>query len=134
MCRTHSTSYALSQYVLYALSQYVLYALRQLCTALDSYALSQYVLYALSQYVLYALSQYVLYALSPQNLHIKESLSVQNSDKSKGNNVTGPSVVNMVEHNNSIRYNNNKGKRKHQNTKTDLNKKSILTCWECEKL
>ncbi|GJZ32666.1 zinc finger, CCHC-type containing protein, partial [Tanacetum coccineum] len=38
-----------------------------------------------------------------QNLHIKESLSVQDSDKSKGNNVTGPSVVNMVEHNNSIR-------------------------------
>ncbi|GJY02505.1 hypothetical protein Tco_0360657 [Tanacetum coccineum] len=34
-------------------------------------------------------------------LHIKESLKVQDSDKPKGNNVAGTSVVNMVEHNNS---------------------------------
>ncbi|GKD90537.1 zinc finger, CCHC-type containing protein, partial [Tanacetum coccineum] len=33
-------------------------------------------------------------------------------------------VVNMVEHNNSFKYNDNKGKRKHQDTKVDLNKKS----------
>ncbi|GJS66929.1 zinc finger, CCHC-type containing protein [Tanacetum coccineum] len=35
------------------------------------------------------------------HLRIKESLRVQDSDKPKGNNVDGPSVVNMVEHNNS---------------------------------
>ncbi|GJY61613.1 zinc finger, CCHC-type containing protein [Tanacetum coccineum] len=34
---------------------------------------------------------------------IKESLRVQDSDKSKGNNVVGHSIVNMVEHNNSSR-------------------------------
>ncbi|GJZ90763.1 zinc finger, CCHC-type containing protein [Tanacetum coccineum] len=46
-------------------------------------------------------------------------------NKTKGNNVVGPSVVNMVEHNNSSRYNDNKGKRKHHdNTKVDPNKKS----------
>ncbi|GKC57680.1 hypothetical protein Tco_1085278, partial [Tanacetum coccineum] len=39
----------------------------------------------------------------------------------------------MVEHNNSIRYNDNKGKRKHQDTKTDPNKKSKVTCWKCGK-
>ncbi|GJT89539.1 zinc finger, CCHC-type containing protein [Tanacetum coccineum] len=38
------------------------------------------------------------------NLHIKESFRVQDCDKTKGNNVAGPSVVNMVEHNNSSRY------------------------------
>ncbi|GKC12006.1 hypothetical protein Tco_1008788 [Tanacetum coccineum] len=37
------------------------------------------------------------------HLHIEESLRVQDSDKPKGNNVVGPSVVNMVEHNNSSR-------------------------------
>nr|GEX00448.1 hypothetical protein [Tanacetum cinerariifolium] len=36
-------------------------------------------------------------------LCIKKSLRVQDSDKLKGNNVVGPSVVNMVEHNNSSR-------------------------------
>ncbi|GJX24329.1 hypothetical protein Tco_0228774 [Tanacetum coccineum] len=34
---------------------------------------------------------------------IEESLRVQDSDKPKGKNVAGPSVVNMVEHNNSFR-------------------------------
>nr|GEV08606.1 zinc finger, CCHC-type [Tanacetum cinerariifolium] len=62
------------------------------------------------------------------HLRIKESLKVQDSDKPKGKNVTGPLVVNVVEHNNSIRYNDNKGKRKHQDTKTDPNKKSKVTC------
>ncbi|GKG20100.1 hypothetical protein Tco_0379901, partial [Tanacetum coccineum] len=42
------------------------------------------------------------------HLCIEESLRVQDSDKPKGNNVAGPSVVNMVEHNNSSRYNDNK--------------------------
>ncbi|GKD47739.1 zinc finger, CCHC-type containing protein [Tanacetum coccineum] len=37
------------------------------------------------------------------HLHIKESLGVQDSDKPKGNNVAGPSVVNMVDHNNFSR-------------------------------
>ncbi|GKC38236.1 reverse transcriptase domain-containing protein [Tanacetum coccineum] len=52
---THSSSYALSQYVLYELSQYVLYALRQLCTQSVCALRTQPV--ALSQYVLYALKQ-----------------------------------------------------------------------------
>ncbi|GKE45048.1 hypothetical protein Tco_1472332 [Tanacetum coccineum] len=64
------------------------------------------------------------------HLRIEESLRVQDSDKPKGNNVVGPSVVNMVEHNNSSRYNDNKGKRKHHdNTKADPNKKAKPTCW-----
>ncbi|GKC47244.1 zinc finger, CCHC-type containing protein [Tanacetum coccineum] len=59
------------------------------------------------------------------HLRIEESLRMQDSDKPKGNNVVGPSVVNIVEHNNSSRYNENKGKRKHHdNTKADPNKKS----------
>nr|GEW49035.1 zinc finger, CCHC-type [Tanacetum cinerariifolium]GEX02777.1 zinc finger, CCHC-type [Tanacetum cinerariifolium] len=37
------------------------------------------------------------------HLRIEESLKMQDSDKLKGNNVVGPSVVNMVEHNNSSR-------------------------------
>nr|GFB91250.1 zinc finger, CCHC-type [Tanacetum cinerariifolium] len=37
-----------------------------------------------------------------RHLRIEESLKVQDSDKPEGNNVDGPSVVNMVEHNNSI--------------------------------
>ncbi|GJT78629.1 hypothetical protein Tco_1045354 [Tanacetum coccineum] len=66
-------------------------------------------------------------------LCIKESLKVQDSDKPKGNNVTGPSVVNMVEHNNSFRYSDNRGKRKHKNTKAGPNKRSKVTCWKCGK-
>ncbi|GJT87806.1 zinc finger, CCHC-type containing protein [Tanacetum coccineum] len=42
-------------------------------------------------------------------------------------------VVNMVEHNNSSRYNDNMGKRKHHNTKADPNKKPKVTCWKCGK-
>ncbi|GJT96304.1 hypothetical protein Tco_1091822 [Tanacetum coccineum] len=37
------------------------------------------------------------------HLRIKESLRVHNSDKPKANNVVGPSIVKIVEHNNSIR-------------------------------
>ncbi|GKD48233.1 zinc finger, CCHC-type containing protein, partial [Tanacetum coccineum] len=69
------------------------------------------------------------------HLCIEESLRMQDSDKPKGNNVAGPSVVNMVEHNNSSRYNDNKGKRKHHdNTRVDPNKKSKVTCWKYGKL
>nr|GEU40741.1 zinc finger, CCHC-type [Tanacetum cinerariifolium] len=57
------------------------------------------------------------------HLRIEESLRVQDSDKPKGNNVFGPSVVNRVEHNNSSTYNDNKGKQKHHDTKADPNKK-----------
>ncbi|GJW04002.1 hypothetical protein Tco_1562858 [Tanacetum coccineum] len=64
------------------------------------------------------------------HLRIEESLKAHDNDKTKGNNVAGPSVVNMVEHNNSSRYNDNKGKRKHQNTKADPNKKPKVTCWK----
>nr|GEV44755.1 zinc finger, CCHC-type [Tanacetum cinerariifolium] len=39
------------------------------------------------------------------HLRIKESLRVQDNDKLKGNNVAGPLVVNMMEHNNSSRLN-----------------------------
>ncbi|GJU52990.1 zinc finger, CCHC-type containing protein [Tanacetum coccineum] len=68
------------------------------------------------------------------HLCIEESLRMQDNDKPKGSNVDGPLVVNMVEHNNSSRYNNNKGKRKHHdNTKADPNKKSKVTCWKCGK-
>nr|GEY14298.1 zinc finger, CCHC-type [Tanacetum cinerariifolium] len=39
----------------------------------------------------------------------------------------------MVEHNNSSRYNDNKGKRKRHDTKADPNKKPKVTCWKCGK-
>ncbi|GJW47676.1 hypothetical protein Tco_0079322 [Tanacetum coccineum] len=68
------------------------------------------------------------------HMRIEKSLRVQDSDKPKGNNVAGLSVVNMVEHNNSARYTNNRGKRKHQdNTKANPSKKYKLTCWKCGK-
>ena len=68
------------------------------------------------------------------HLRIEESLKVHESDKPKSSTAAGPSVVNMVEHNNSSRNNDNKGKRKHQdNTKPDPNKKSKATCWKCGK-
>ncbi|GKE37970.1 hypothetical protein Tco_1461375, partial [Tanacetum coccineum] len=65
------------------------------------------------------------------HLLIEESLLAQDNDKPNGNNVVGPSVVNMVEHNNSSRYNDNRGKRKHHDTKVDPNKKPKVTCWKC---
>ncbi|GJV14674.1 hypothetical protein Tco_1359997 [Tanacetum coccineum] len=56
------------------------------------------------------------------------------SGKPKGNNVAGLSVFNMVEHNKSYRYNDNKGKRKHHdNTRADPNEKAKPTCWKCGK-
>nr|GEX30095.1 hypothetical protein [Tanacetum cinerariifolium] len=67
------------------------------------------------------------------HLRIKESLKVQDNDKPKGKNVVGPSVVNMVEYNNSSRYNDNKGKRKRHDTRADPNKKPKVTCWKCGK-
>nr|GEW57326.1 zinc finger, CCHC-type [Tanacetum cinerariifolium] len=67
------------------------------------------------------------------HLRIAESLRAQANDKPKGNNVAGPSVVNMVEHNNSSRYNDHKGKRKHQDTRANPNKKPKVTCWKCGK-
>nr|GEW48996.1 zinc finger, CCHC-type [Tanacetum cinerariifolium] len=67
------------------------------------------------------------------HLHIKESLRVQDSEKPKGNKDAGPSVVNMVEHNNSFTYNDYKGNRKHHDTRSNLNKKPKVTCWKCRK-
>ncbi|GJW24924.1 zinc finger, CCHC-type containing protein [Tanacetum coccineum] len=64
------------------------------------------------------------------HLCIEESLKMQDSDKLKGKNVVGPSVINMMEHNNPFRYNDNKGKRKYQDTKADPNKKSKVTYWK----
>ncbi|GKB55923.1 zinc finger, CCHC-type containing protein [Tanacetum coccineum] len=66
-------------------------------------------------------------------MRIEESLRAQDNDKPKGNNVAGLSVVNMVEHNNSSRYNDNKGKRKHHDTRANPNKKPKVTCWKCGK-
>nr|GEY15258.1 zinc finger, CCHC-type [Tanacetum cinerariifolium] len=43
------------------------------------------------------------------HLRIEESLKVQDSDKPNGNNIAGHLVVNMVEYNNSSRYNDIKG-------------------------
>ncbi|GJY48599.1 zinc finger, CCHC-type containing protein [Tanacetum coccineum] len=67
------------------------------------------------------------------HLRIEESLRAQDNNKPKGNNVAGLSVVNMVEHNNSSRYNDNKGKRKHHDTRANPNKKPKVTCWKCGK-
>ncbi|GKF42252.1 zinc finger, CCHC-type containing protein, partial [Tanacetum coccineum] len=39
----------------------------------------------------------------------------------------------MVEHNNSSRYNDNNGKRKHHDTRANLNKKPKVTYWKCGK-
>ncbi|GJS34117.1 hypothetical protein Tco_0532499 [Tanacetum coccineum] len=61
------------------------------------------------------------------HLRIEESLRVQDSDNPKGNNVDGPSVVNIMEHNNSTRYNDNKVKRKHHdNTRLILKRRQNL--------
>nr|GEU55896.1 zinc finger, CCHC-type [Tanacetum cinerariifolium] len=74
-----------------------------------------------------------LFELS-SHLRIEESLGVKDSDKPKGKNVVGLLVFNMMKHNNSTRYNDNKGKRKHHdNTRTDPNKKVEPTCWKCGK-
>ncbi|GKA58790.1 hypothetical protein Tco_0758103 [Tanacetum coccineum] len=68
------------------------------------------------------------------HLLIEESLRVQDSDKPKGNNVSCPSVVNMVEHNNSTMNNDNKVKSKHHdNTRANPNKKAKPTCWKYDK-
>nr|GFC09994.1 zinc finger, CCHC-type [Tanacetum cinerariifolium] len=67
------------------------------------------------------------------HLRIEESLKVHDSDKPKSKNVTGPSVVNMVEHNNSSRYNDHKGKHKHNDNRANPNKKPKVTCWKCGK-
>ncbi|GKF57641.1 hypothetical protein Tco_0171178 [Tanacetum coccineum] len=62
------------------------------------------------------------------HLCIEESLRAQDNDKQKGNDVVGPSVFNMVEHNNSYRYNDNRGKREHHDAKADPNMKPKVTC------
>ncbi|GJT84365.1 zinc finger, CCHC-type containing protein [Tanacetum coccineum] len=67
------------------------------------------------------------------HLRIEKSLRAQDNDKPKGNNAAGPSVVNMVEHNNSSRYNDNKGKHKHHDNRANPNKKPKVTCWKCGK-
>nr|GEW52214.1 zinc finger, CCHC-type [Tanacetum cinerariifolium] len=62
---------------------------------------------------------------------LRRRAKMHDSDKQNSNNVAGLSVVNMVEHNNSSRYNDNKDKRNpHDNTKADPNKKSKVTCWK----
>ena len=46
------------------------------------------------------------------HLRIEDSLKAHEIDKPKSSTAAGPSVVNMVEHNNSSRNNDNKGKRR----------------------
>ncbi|GKA38269.1 zinc finger, CCHC-type containing protein [Tanacetum coccineum] len=67
------------------------------------------------------------------HLRIKESLRCRIVTSQRATMFAGPSVVNMVEHNNSARYTDNRGKRKHQDTKADPNKKPKVTCWKCGK-
>nr|GEX67747.1 zinc finger, CCHC-type [Tanacetum cinerariifolium] len=62
------------------------------------------------------------------HLRIEESLRAQDNDKPKGNNVVGPLVVNIMEHNNSYMYNDHKGKRKLYDTRANPNKKPKVTC------
>nr|GEU66963.1 zinc finger, CCHC-type [Tanacetum cinerariifolium] len=64
------------------------------------------------------------------HLCTEDSLKMQDNDKLKGNNIAGPLVVNMVEHENSSRYNDNIVKHKHHNTKAYPNKKPKVTCWK----
>ncbi|GJT10990.1 hypothetical protein Tco_0858032 [Tanacetum coccineum] len=73
----------------------------------------------------------ILGRFTQHKMNIDEA--IQNSDKLEGNNVVGPLVVNMVKHNNSSRYTDNRGKCKHQDIKDDPNKKSKVTCWKCGK-
>nr|GEV14755.1 zinc finger, CCHC-type [Tanacetum cinerariifolium] len=67
------------------------------------------------------------------HMRIKESLRSQDNDKPKGNKGAKHSIINMVEHNNSSRYNDNKGKRKHHDNIANPNKKPKVTCWKCGK-
>ncbi|GJV24819.1 zinc finger, CCHC-type containing protein [Tanacetum coccineum] len=60
------------------------------------------------KYILKQLKEELTLVELGSRLRIEESLRVQDSDQPKGNNVAGPSVVNMVEHNNSTKYNDNK--------------------------
>nr|GEV71556.1 zinc finger, CCHC-type [Tanacetum cinerariifolium] len=61
-------------------------------------------------------------------------LKIHYFDSTNGNTVAGPLVVNTVKHNNSSRYNDNKGKHKHHdNTRADPNKKAKPICWKCGK-
>ncbi|GKC04564.1 zinc finger, CCHC-type containing protein [Tanacetum coccineum] len=78
-------------------------------------------------------SMSVVYVLTTDIHHGRNQEEEQDSDKPKGNNFTGPLVVNMMEHKNSFGYNDNKGKCKHQDTKGDPNKKSKVICWKCRK-
>nr|GFA01697.1 zinc finger, CCHC-type [Tanacetum cinerariifolium] len=67
----------------------------------------------------YLEAKYMAEDASSSHLRIEESHKMQDSDKSKGNNVAGPSVVNMVKHNNSFKYNDNKGKREKAGNKAN---------------
>nr|GEU79042.1 zinc finger, CCHC-type [Tanacetum cinerariifolium] len=72
----------------------------------------------------------ILERFTQHKMNMDEAIQMEDSDKPND----GPSVVNMVEHNNSSGYNDKKGKRKHHdNTKVDPNKKSKVTCWKWEK-
>nr|GEU79513.1 hypothetical protein [Tanacetum cinerariifolium] len=68
------------------------------------------------------------------HLRIEESLKVQDNDKLKGNNVVGPLVVNMMEHNNSFRYNDNKCECKHHDNGLILTRRLNLLVGNVVKL
>ncbi|GJY83222.1 zinc finger, CCHC-type containing protein [Tanacetum coccineum] len=85
------------------------------------------------KYTLKHLKEELTLVVLGSHLRIEESLRAQDNDEPKGKTVVGPLVVNMVEHNNSFRYNDNKGKRKHHDARVDPNKKPKVTCWKCGK-
>nr|GEX94037.1 zinc finger, CCHC-type [Tanacetum cinerariifolium] len=68
------------------------------------------------------------------HLRIEESLRVQDSDKSKGKEVGGPSV-NMIEEGKNKHNKQNKGKKRsnENNSGSSSNKKPKLECWKCGK-
>ncbi|GJR07861.1 cullin, conserved site-containing protein [Tanacetum coccineum] len=61
------------------------------------------------------------------HLRIEESLRVQDSDEPKGNNVVDPSVVNMMEHNNSTRLNHVHFKRMQ-----DMSKDGLISAFDMD--
>ncbi|GJS09344.1 zinc finger, CCHC-type containing protein [Tanacetum coccineum] len=83
----------------------------------------------------FRVSNFTNYKMTDSRPVMEQYNELLDSDKPKSNNVASPSVVNMVEHNNSFRNNDNKGKRKHHdNTRVDPKKKAKPTCWKFGKM
>ncbi|GJR39587.1 zinc finger, CCHC-type containing protein [Tanacetum coccineum] len=69
------------------------------------------------------------------HFHIEESLRAQESDKGKGKEVAGPSVIMMEEGGKNKNNKQNKGKKRSfkDNDGSGSNKKPKLACWKCGK-